>query len=173
MDLKAFSRGPADTAEIAAGVADQLVAGDVIVLGGDLGAGKTTFTKSLGAALGIEEHITSPTFALAQRYQDGRLVLHHLDVYRIDQVEEVTDLALPELYESGGVVVIEWGDTIRTELPLNYLLVRFVFGSGDDERVLEMTAFGATWQARRDRLRERLTDRLSVDNLSNCQDSRC
>ena len=157
-DLIAHSRGPADTAQIAIVVAAELVAGDVVVLGGDLGAGKTTFTKSLGLALGIDEHITSPTFALAHRYDDGRLVLHHLDVYRITNIEEVADLALPELYESDGVVVIEWGDTITPALPSEYLLVRFGFGDGDDERTLHMTAVGPAWQARSDRLRDRLAD---------------
>ena len=158
VDLVAHSRGPADTARIAIAVAAELVADDVVVLGGDLGAGKTTFTKSLGGALGIDEHITSPTFALAQRYDGGRLVLHHLDVYRINQIEEVADLALPELYESGGVVVIEWGDTIAPALPAQYLLVRFGFGDGDDERTLHLSAFGPAWQARSERLRHGLGD---------------
>lgn len=139
---------PRDTAAIAEAIAAVLVAGDVLVLGGDLGAGKTTFTKALGAALGITEHITSPTFTLAQQYGGGRLPLHHLDVYRIDQIEEVVDLALPELYESGGVVVIEWGDTIAPALPAGYLLVRFEFGDGDDDRSLALHTVGAAWTSR-------------------------
>ena len=166
VDIVVHSRGPGDTATAAAAIAAQLQGDDTIVLGGDLGAGKTTFTKGLGAALGISDAITSPTFVLAQRYDDGRLVLHHLDVYRIDQLDEVIDLALPELYESGGVVVIEWGDTIAPALPASYLLVRFVFGDDDDERQLEITGVGPAWPARiralRTSLGGHLADRLDA-----------
>jgi len=151
-DLVARSGGPGDTARIARQIATVLEPNDVLVLGGDLGAGKTTFTKALGAGLGITEVITSPTFTLHQRYDGGRLVLHHLDVYRIDQIEEVVDLALPELFESGGVVVIEWGDTIRPALPADYALLSFAFGAGDDERQLAFTAHGASWSRRTSRL---------------------
>lgn len=153
-----FAASAEDTAAIAKAIAVVLVAGDVLVLGGDLGAGKTTFTKALGAALGITEHITSPTFTLAQQYDGGRLPLHHLDVYRIDQIEEVIDLALPELYESGGVVAIEWGDTIAPALPAGYLLIRFEFGDGDDERLLALHPVGAAWSARMHRLRIELRE---------------
>lgn len=156
-DLVAPAASPQDTGTIAQAIAAVLVAGDVLVLGGDLGAGKTTFTKALGAALGITEHITSPTFTLAQQYEGGRLVLHHLDVYRIDQIEEVIDLALPELYESGGVVVIEWGDTIAPALPAGYLLVRFAFGDGDDDRSLALHAIGPKWMARVPELKATIT----------------
>ncbi len=136
----------------------------MLVLGGDLGAGKTTFTKALGLALGIDEVITSPTFTLHQQYEGGRLTLHHLDVYRIDQIEEVVDLALPELFESGGVVVIEWGDTIAPALPAGYALLSFAFGTGDDERVLSLTAVGARWLARVPALTHLLADRR-IDQL--------
>lgn len=159
-DLVARSRGPADTAAIAEHIAVVLAPNDVLVLGGDLGAGKTTFTKALGKALGIDEVITSPTFTLHQRYDGGRLPLHHLDVYRIDQIEEVVDLALPELFESDGVVVIEWGDTIRPALPAEYLLLAFAFGAGDDDRQLALTAYGASWNARTSRIAASLGDRL-------------
>lgn len=159
-DLVARSRGPADTAAIAEHLAEVLVANDVVVLGGDLGAGKTTFTKALGKALGIDEVITSPTFTLHQRYDGGRLPLHHLDVYRIDQIEEVVDLALPELFESEGVVVIEWGDKIRPALPSEYVLLAFAFGDDDDDRQISLTAYGASWNARTGRIAASLGDRL-------------
>lgn len=155
-DLVVPSTGPADTAALATAIAEIVVAGDVLVLGGDLGAGKTTFTKAFGAALGVSEPITSPTFTLAQQYVSGRLTLHHLDVYRLDQLEEVIDLALPELYESGGVVVIEWGDTISPALPAGYLLAKFAFGDADDDRSIALTAVGTAWQARTPALRTAL-----------------
>jgi len=162
VDLVARSHGPADTGTIAAAVADLTVAGDVIVLGGDLGAGKTAFTKAFGAALDVTEAITSPTFTLAQRYDTGRLVVHHLDVYRIEQIEETIDLALPELFESGGVVVIEWGDTIAPALPASYLMVQVEFGEGDDDRLLNFIGIGTSWQARMRSLTEALSELVAV-----------
>lgn len=162
-DLVARSASPEQTAEIAHAIADVVQPNDVIVLGGDLGAGKTTFTKAFGSALGVTDPITSPTFTLAQQYDGGRLTVHHLDVYRIDQIEEVIDLALPELFESGGVVVIEWGDTIAPALPAGYTLLRFGFGEGDDDRTLALTAVGPAWVSRvpalKATLRELLIDR--------------
>lgn len=159
-DLVARSASPEQTAEIAHAIAAVVQPNDVIVLGGDLGAGKTAFTKAFGAALGVTDPITSPTFTLAQQYDGGRLTVHHLDVYRIDQIEEVIDLALPELFESGGVVVIEWGDTIAPALPAGYALVRFGFGDGDDDRSLSLTAVGADWVARVPALQAALHDKL-------------
>ena len=161
VDFVAHSASPADTAAIAEALAALVVAGDVIVLGGDLGAGKTALTKAFGAALEVTEIITSPTFTLAQRYDTGRLVLHHLDVYRIDQIEEVIDLALPELFESGGVVVIEWGDTIEPALPPKYLHVQIGFGEGPDDRALSFTGLGAPWHARLTQLSKTLCDRAA------------
>ncbi len=162
VDLVARSDGPAATGTIAAAVADLTVAGDVIVLGGDLGAGKTAFTKAFGAALDVTDAITSPTFTLHQRYETGRLVVHHLDVYRIDQIEETIDLALPELFESGGVVVIEWGDTIAPALPASYLMIQVEFGQGDDERVFNFIGIGPAWHARMGQLAASLSEQAAV-----------
>jgi len=160
VDFTARSTGPQDTAVIAQAIAAVLQPNDVLVLGGDLGAGKTTFTKALGAALGITEPITSPTFTLHQQYHGGRLVLHHLDVYRIDQIDEVIDLALPELFESEGVVAIEWGDTIAPALPAGFALLSFEFGDGDDDRAISLTAVGSAWTARVPGLEAALAGRL-------------
>ena len=84
-----------------------LEAGDVLVMVGDLGAGKTTFTQGLGAGLGVAEVITSPTFTLHRHYEGAALALHHLDVYRLGGVEDADDLDLGSLVESGAVTVIE------------------------------------------------------------------
>ena len=162
IDVAANSSAPRDTAAIAQVVASLVQPDDVIVLGGDLGAGKTAFTKALCAQLGVTDPVTSPTFTLAQRYDGGRLQVHHLDVYRIDQIDEVIDLALPELFESKGLVVIEWGDTIAPALPANYLMVRFEFGAGDDDRRLEFSAIGPSWSARLDQLRAKLSAQLTA-----------
>ncbi len=141
------SSSPADTAGIAAALAEHAAAGDVLLLVGDLGAGKTAFSKAFGAALGVDEPMTSPTFTLAREYQ-GRLPLHHLDVYRLDQMAEALDLDLPDLLDSGGIVLIEWGDVIVPMLPADYLEVRFTFGEGDDDRLIEFVPVGPRWAAR-------------------------
>ncbi|MEL7158633.1 MAG: tRNA (adenosine(37)-N6)-threonylcarbamoyltransferase complex ATPase subunit type 1 TsaE, partial [Actinomycetota bacterium] len=112
--LCAASDGPATTRALAGAMATVLDDGDLLVLTGDLGAGKTCFTQGLGAGLGIEDRITSPTFTLVSEYR-GRLDLHHLDVYRLDGPADTLDLDLHELAED-GVTVIEWGERIDAAL---------------------------------------------------------
>ncbi|MCU1369130.1 MAG: tRNA threonylcarbamoyl adenosine modification protein YjeE [Ilumatobacteraceae bacterium] len=132
---------------LAAAVAGLVRAGDLLLLVGDLGAGKTAFTQGFARALGIAEQVTSPTFTLARSYT-GRLVLHHLDVYRLDRLQEAEDLGLAELLDDGGVVVIEWGDAIIPVLQPEYLEVRIVLGAGDDDRELAFRPVGSAWAAR-------------------------
>ena len=121
------SDGPAETRRIAARLSALVRVGDLIVLTGDLGAGKTCFTQGLGAGLGVAERITSPTFTLANRYVGSDpVILHHLDVYRLDSVAETIDLDLPDLLES-GVTVIEWGEQISEVLPADHLVVALRF----------------------------------------------
>jgi tRNA threonylcarbamoyladenosine biosynthesis protein TsaE len=143
-----------ETRALAVAVAELARPGDVILLAGDLGAGKTAFAQGFGSGLGVTEPITSPTFTLLHQYE-GRLGLHHLDVYRLDQLAEVLDIGLPELLDEGGVTLIEWGDAITPALPADYLEIRFRFtaradeAAGDDERDLDLLVVGARWQARR------------------------
>jgi tRNA threonylcarbamoyladenosine biosynthesis protein TsaE len=144
------------TRRLAARVAELVGDGDLIVLAGDLGAGKTVFTQGFARALGVVAPVTSPTFTLANRYE-GRIVVNHVDVYRLEGLEEARDLALPELLES-GVTLVEWGDRIRGELPSDQLEVRIEFGEGDDDRVLQVRPAGASWRARRQRLAEALAE---------------
>lgn len=147
--LCARTDGPGNTQTVAAALSAHLVEGDLIVLTGDLGAGKTTFTQGLGAALGIEERITSPTFTLVSRY-DGRLRLNHLDVYRLDRLDETLDLDLPELAEN-GVTVIEWGEQIQEVLPAEQLMIELRFvDDADDGRRLRFALSGDSWLARFD-----------------------
>lgn len=149
--ITVHSSSPDDTSKLATGIAELAEAGDLLVLIGDLGAGKTAFSKAYGKALGIDEPMTSPTFTLAREYE-GRLTLHHLDVYRLEQMAEVLDLDLPELLESGGVVLIEWGDAIMPMLPPDFLEIRFTFGDGDDDRSIALRPVGDRWMARKAKL---------------------
>jgi len=145
--LSIESHSPEHTGALAGELAIRAEPGDVLILVGDLGAGKTAFSKAYGAALGVEERMTSPTFTLSREYE-GRLRLHHLDVYRLDQMSEVMDLDLPDLLEAGGVLLIEWGDAILPMLPADYLEVRLTFGEGNDDRSIELTPVGDRWQSR-------------------------
>ena len=124
--LVARTSAVGETQALAAELAALAEPGDLIVLAGDLGAGKTAFVQGFGRGLGVTEPITSPTFTLAQQYE-GRLLVHHLDVYRLDQLGEVAELGLGELLDDGGVVLIEWGDAILPVLPNDYLEVRLVY----------------------------------------------
>ena len=145
--IQVSSSSPEQTGALATALAESAEPGDVLVLVGDLGAGKTAFSKAYGKALGVAETMTSPTFTLAREYE-GRLTLHHLDVYRLEMMAEVLDLDLPELLDSGGVVLIEWGDAILPMLPQDFLEVRFTFGDGDDDRTIELRPVGPRWGGR-------------------------
>lgn len=154
-DLELRTSTPDETAAFAAVLGTTAEPGDVLLLAGDLGAGKTTFSKAFGAALGVTDVITSPTFTLAREYQ-GRLLMHHLDVYRLESLGEVADLALPELVESGGVVLIEWGDTIAPAMLPDYLSISIAFGEGDDDRIITVRFVGPRWTSRSAVLKQQL-----------------
>ena len=145
--IVARTRSAADTVELGHALAELARPTDLVLLSGDLGAGKTTFCQGFGRGLGIDEQITSPTFTLVRSYT-GRLDLYHLDVYRLEQINEALDLGLSEMLDDDAVTLIEWGDTITRALPRDYLEVRITFGEGDEDRVLELTPFGSRWQAR-------------------------
>lgn len=145
--IEARTTSAAQTQQLAEALAELAQAGDLFVLVGDLGAGKTAFAQGFGRALGVDGPITSPTFTLAREYQ-GRLTMHHLDVYRLEQLEEARDLALPELLDGDSVTLIEWGDNIAPMLPNDYLEIRLEFGDGDDDRTMSLRCVGARWAAR-------------------------
>ena len=136
-----------DTRELASSLAALARAGDVFILSGDLGAGKTTFAQGFGRALGITEPITSPTFTLMRDYP-GSLRLLHLDVYRLDRVNEVLDLGLHELLEEGAVALVEWGDVVAPAISTTYLDLQLELGDGDDERRIAVRPVGDSWQPR-------------------------
>ncbi len=107
------SNSPEDTARIAAEIATQLRAGDIILYEGDMGAGKTTFTKGLAAALGITDPVTSPTFALVNEYTEGRLPLFHFDLYRIDSYDDLYAIGFLDYLDRGGIIAAEWSENIE------------------------------------------------------------
>jgi len=139
-----------ETRKLAAALAELSRRGDLILLAGDLGAGKTAFAQGFGRGLGVPDHITSPTFTLARQYEGGRLLLHHLDVYRLEHMEEVFDVGIPELLDEDAVTLIEWGDAIIPALPADYLEIRLTFGDGDgdDDRQLAIRFVGPSWSVR-------------------------
>lgn len=165
--MRARTADAATTKALAAALGELARPGDLILLAGDLGAGKTAFAQGFGAALGVTEPITSPTFTLVSQYR-GRLELNHLDVYRLDQLSDVLDLGLPEMLDEGGVTLIEWGDAIAPALPADYLVVRFSFGEGDDDRELELITVGNRWAARRRALAVALAPWLVGEESGSC-----
>jgi tRNA threonylcarbamoyladenosine biosynthesis protein TsaE len=146
--ITAVTTSVTQTREFAAALAELARPGDLLLLAGDLGAGKTAFAQGFGAALGVREAITSPTFTLARQYTGGRIELNHLDVYRLEQLEETFDLGLQELLDGRAVTLIEWGDAIAPVLPADYLEVRLEFGDGDDDRRITLRSVGSRWSSR-------------------------
>jgi tRNA threonylcarbamoyladenosine biosynthesis protein TsaE len=136
-----------DTRELAAELAAVARAGDIVLLSGELGAGKTTFTQGFGQGLGVTDPITSPTFTLMQIYP-GRLKVLHVDVYRLEHLQEVIDLGLPELLDDEAVALIEWGEAAEPVLPADFLRVRIEFGEADDDRVMTIEPVGRSWTGR-------------------------
>jgi len=142
----------ADTHAIAAALAALARPGDLIVLAGEMGAGKTAFAKGFGTALGVTEPITSPTFTLVHSYEVGKLTLHHADIYRLSTHNEVADLALAELLEYGGIVLMEWGDVVAGSLG-DHLLVQLDPDPGDEQaRMVTVGGVGRVWATRWERV---------------------
>lgn len=161
VELIVRSTSPSQTRRAASILAEVVKLGDLVILTGDLGAGKTCFTQGMGQGLGVTEQITSPTFTLASQYQ-GTILLHHLDAYRLDTLGEALDLDLPELLET-GVTVIEWGELLTPVLPNDHLLIAIEYlpqtpdgsseieapdWSSDDLRMIRIASVGEQWTDR-------------------------
>lgn len=151
-----------ETQAIAASIAPHLKPGDLVLLSGDLGAGKTTFVQAVAAALGVAEPVTSPTFALAHHYSGrcdlGKCELRHIDLYRLADPSEMLDYILDEL--SDAIVLVEWGEPLAAEFPEARLDVKLSFaeldGSGDkplqsgsdaSRRNIELVGIGDRWRS--------------------------
>lgn len=126
-----------ETKAVAAQLAKFLESGDVILLEGNLGAGKTTFTKGLAEGLGINKVIKSPTYTIIREYLEGRLPLYHMDVYRLEETGGM-DLGLEEYFEGDGVSIVEWATFIPEDLPQEYLKIKLI-PVGEDLMERELT----------------------------------
>ena len=144
---RAVTRSTDETLELARAVGELLRPGDVVSLVGELGAGKTVFARGVARALGVTELVVSPTFTIVREYE-GRVPLVHVDVYRIDAVQELHDLGFEEVVRDDAVTIVEWGDMIDGLLPGDRLDVRLTQGAADDERVVEIEGHGRSWGAR-------------------------
>lgn len=155
--LQLRSTSVAATQAIAAIVGALARPGDVVVLAGEMGAGKTVFAQGFGRGMGVTDDITSPTFNLVHSHPAGKVTLHHADLYRLSTQHEVSDLAFAELAEADGVLLVEWGDVVATSLG-DHLLVELQIDPGDvpgDEdtvRSLSIAPVGRAWATRWDRL---------------------
>ena len=141
--MKYITNSYEETERVAAELAKSLKGGEVIAMYGDLGAGKTAFVRGLARALGIEGHITSPTFTIMNAY-NGRLPLYHFDVYRIADPDEMYEIGCDEYIGSDGVCVIEWEELIEDILPDEYIKVNIKKDSekGDDYREITIENAG-------------------------------
>lgn len=148
--LQARSCSVDATHRIAGALEPLLCSGDVLILSGDLGAGKTAFVQGLAVAMNIADRVTSPTFVLIRTYE-GRLRLHHLDAYRLENGGHAIDLDLPHLLSDNSVVAIEWGELLLPELPPDYLQIRITFNHAEpplETRIFEFYPVGPSWSAR-------------------------
>jgi len=151
--IRAATKSVDDTRALAAEVAALAAAGDLVVLAGDLGTGKTAFAQGFARGLGIDEVVTSPAFILVRTYE-GRLPMTHLDVYRLDTMQELVDLGIAELLDEGAVTLVEWGDAVEPALPADFLEVRLEAGAAVDDRLLTIRSVGPAWPPRADALRQ-------------------
>jgi tRNA threonylcarbamoyladenosine biosynthesis protein TsaE len=149
--MKLISHSAEQTAAIAGALAGVLVAGDVIALSGDLGAGKTTFVRSAAQALGVTEPVTSPTFTIVHEY-DGALPVVHVDAYRLDSAAEFVSVGSDEFLTDDTIAFIEWAQHVEGALPSDRIEVSLTWGDGPDDRIVELEVRGSRWSARRQAL---------------------
>jgi tRNA threonylcarbamoyladenosine biosynthesis protein TsaE len=139
---------PKATTAVGAALASFLRPGDVVSLTGDLGAGKTTFVQGAARRLGVIEAVLSPTFTLVREYR-GAVPVYHLDVYRLDRIQDVIDLGFEEILDQGGVVFVEWGDAVEPLLPENYIQVELTMLDEDaNARRVAVSGRGRMWAER-------------------------
>lgn len=143
MTLVLETSGPEQTGAVGETLGRVVHAGEVLLLQGPLGAGKTRLTQGLAQGLGVPGAVTSPTFILVNEYRTGRLPLYHIDLYRIERVAEAIALGLDEYFFGPGVSVVEWADRAPAAMPEDYLLIELAYVPGQESgRRLRLTAQG-------------------------------
>ena len=145
MDYKITTYSEEETIELAQNIESEKFPNMIICLMGDLGSGKTVFTKGFANALGIDENITSPTFNIIKEYTSGEMPLYHMDVYRLDG--KMNGLDIEEYYTKKGVTIIEWADMIPDLLPDKRLDIKFRSSSEDeDKRIITLIPHGKKYE---------------------------
>ena len=152
------SNSAAQTQRIGAALAAQLQPDDVLVMLGDMGAGKSEFTRGLARGLGVSGYVTSPTFTILQVHDSGRLPLYHFDWYRLSDPEELYELSMDEYLQNGGVAVIEWPSRAEESVPETYLEVELC-PTGDDTRLITLTPVGGFRTLDEEALRSAIDER--------------
>ena len=128
--------------ELAKKLANYVEENTVIALIGDLGTGKTTFTKTFAKECGVKENLKSPTFNYVLEYLSGRLPLYHFDVYRLCSSEEIYEIGYEDYINNGGVALIEWANIISEDLPKEYIRIEFKYAEKEDERIVDISYVG-------------------------------
>ena len=157
--LKITAHNLRDTDNIGQIIGQNLEKGAVICLDGDLGAGKTTLTQSIAKGLEIDGYITSPTFNIIKEYE-GRLKLFHMDVYRINNIDEMIDLGYEEYIYSDGVSVIEWSANIKEILPQNRIDIKLLRENDENKRIFYIDSKGSLYE----KIMEELSKYESIRN---------
>lgn len=139
--MRLNSHSVAQTHAIGHRLAKQLQPGDVLLMLGDMGAGKSELTRGIAKGLGVTGYVTSPTFTILQVHDEGRMPLYHFDWYRLSDVEELYELSMDEYLYGDGVSVIEWPSRAEEAIPEQYLEIELI-PAGDDERIIELRPCG-------------------------------
>ena len=137
--MEYISNSAQETEALGERLAARLRPGDVIAYTGDLGAGKTAFTRGLARGLGVIDRVTSPTFTIVNEYEGGRLPLFHFDMYRLGGPEELYDIGWDDYLERGGVCAVEWSENIAGALEPGAIQVDLRRGASDGERIITVT----------------------------------
>ena len=132
-----YTKSESETEAAGAAFAENLPDGSVVALYGDLGAGKTAFTRGLAAGLGVTDAVTSPTYTIVNEYLTGRLPLFHFDLYRLSSGDELFEIGWEDYLERGGVCAVEWSENIRDILSANDIYVD-IRRTGDHDRAIEI-----------------------------------
>ena len=137
--MEFVTNSPAETESAGADLAAGLGPGAVIAFTGDLGAGKTAFTRGLARGLGVRERVTSPTFTIVNEYEGGRLPLFHFDMYRLGSADELFDIGWEDYLSRGGVCAVEWSENIAEALEEDTIRVDIRRGAHDEQRIITIT----------------------------------